>query len=122
MRVVVVGAILAGLLLSACDTESCYLSPTTVILRRLSVDGGTLPELGLAADAFGRTCGCCGGRAPARIVFYAWDLNGDGAIDQSGADLSQVDLPVPAMPITVSVTVSDTDGNTATDSIVIKGP
>jgi hypothetical protein len=106
---------------AGCNTEQCFFSPTTVTLTRVSSDGGA-STIGLFADATGRVCGCCGGRPPAQIVRYDWDFNGDGAVDQSGATLAEVDVAASALPTTVSVTVTDSDGKTAINSLSLSAP
>jgi hypothetical protein len=42
-----------------------------------------------------------------------------GVVDQSGPRLSEVDVALSALPATVSVTVTDSDGNSATDLLAL---
>jgi hypothetical protein len=102
---------------------TCFFSPTTVVLQRVSSDGG-VSTIGLYADANGRVCGCCGGRPQAKSVSYAWDLDGDGRIDQSGPVLSEVDVDIgtSTLLVTISVTVTDSDGKSAGDWLSVAKP
>jgi hypothetical protein len=116
------GLLLGMMLAVGCTNETCFYTPTHVVLQPTTPDGGNSQAMGLLAISNGRSCGCCGGKAPTIIISYAWDLDGDGIVDRTGATLSEVDIPIPSAPLHVSVTVTDSEGTTATADVTIPGP
>jgi hypothetical protein len=111
--------------LSGClHEEPCFVNPVHVSLAVVPQDASVSPLVRLSAIANGQSCGCCGGKAPTHIVLYAWDLNGDGQIDRSGSNLTEVDVTPPpggAAPTAITVTVTDSAGTLASDTLSL-GP
>lgn len=112
--------LLVSLALAGCPFEQCFDDPTQVDLDSDATTGFAPFEVGFEADARGRICGCCGGDPPRQIVDYAWDLDGDGEADVSGAaeDAATFTFDEPGEH-TVTVTVTDDSGGTATSARVI---
>jgi PKD repeat protein len=120
MRIAIALALVLGV--AGCDRdETCVWHDLSVSLGA-SVEQGTTPlTVDFTAHGEGFYCGCCGGKSPTQIRQFRWDLDGDGAIDRSGADLTKLSRIFDRVGVyTVRVTVVDSDGHEASAQQILR--
>ncbi|MFZ5469760.1 MAG: PKD domain-containing protein [Myxococcota bacterium] len=116
--------IAAAMFLVGCGSraETCQVEETAVYLLASPSRGKVPFQAALTTRANGFSCGCCGGKPPTSIVQYDWDTNGDRVSDESGSSLSSTTVTVSSVGSRqVTVTVTDSDGTSASNVVTLVG-